>query len=588
MNYDILLIYTQRSFYGGIGLRAAYGKIIGLDILAACANEKGYSARLYTGDVNHAVSVIEQEIEQNHVRLIGFYCHYDNQTDVAGLSRRIKETSSLPVLVGGPQSVVLGDAFLAASKADAVVRGEGELTFLELLDYYLAGKGTLEKIKGIIFRNSCGEVVKTPDRELIKNLDALPFPNPAKHHLPSEFSNRQINIMTGRGCAFSCSFCYEGHNTKTVRFRSVENVLSEVEQRLEQEGEKKSHFICFNDDTFTIDPCRVLKICEGLRRLRKQYDFTWFCEAHVKTLIKRPDILPVMIKSGLVRLQLGLESGVQRVLDAYRKQVTLEEILTVVKLCAEHELPMLFCNVICGGAFETQETVEETERFVKKLMESAPGILAVSTMIFIPFPHTPMSREPQKYGLTLLDATSETSLGEYATARTETLTREEITRLNQWLLSRIKTNMVALRNKIPFKQIRRLFQIEATYGISSEWCSFFNEEHHMQTYCMRMVNAPDPQHSSDIPPAAFPSFRPMRTVRLLEQDQDGLSIFRIRLTALESEVIRYASGKLTVAEISRRLSPLYGKTMSEKEFMGQVIDILKVFEQRYWVSFSEL
>jgi hypothetical protein len=293
-----------------------------------------------------------------------------------------------------------------------------------------------------------------------------------------------------------------------------------------------------------------------------------------------------MVKAGLVRLQLGLESGVQAILDAYHKQITLEEIRTVIKLCKEGEVPMVFCNVIVGGALETKDTVEETERFVSELLELGKGMLEVSTMIFIPYPNTSITIDPQKYGLTLVDGDSETSLGDYPVGETSTLKREDISRLNLWLRSKIDNKMMSLKDAVPLKQMLKHFQLHYLYGITSQWFSVFNNEQHKLLYFTRMATSSGLQHSSEIPPIDLPLYHPIRTVRLLDMDGEGLSILRISLTVLESDVIRYSSGKLTVTELTERLYHLHGVGMRESEFRENVVHILKVFEKRYWVSFS--
>ncbi len=583
MGYDILLVHAQRNYIGRANDQFQQ-TIVGLDMLAACAEEKGYSARVYNGEVNAAAARIEREITNNQVRLIGFYCHYGNQSEVEGLSRLVKKNWGLPVLVGGPQSVALGGDFLFASGADVIVRGEGEITFLELLDYYLEGRGSLHETPGIVFRNATGEAVTTTDRELIRNLDVLPFPK--IENRISEKDLDMISILSGRGCPYSCSFCYEGHNTKTVRYRSVANVLAEVEQRLERGGKERAQYVTFNDDTFTLNPSRVLEICAGLRSLRKRYDFVWFCEAHVQTIIHRPDIVPVMIEAGLVRLQLGLESGVQSILNAYNKQITPEQIAAAISICAKHDLPMVFCNVIVGGAFETKDTIEETERFVDRLMRIHPGMLEVGTMLFIPYPRTAMTVEPEKFGLCLLDSDSETSMGDYPVAETASLNREEINRLNLWLRSRINTLAFGLRDSIPQKRALKIFQLAHKYQISGLWFMVFTESEHIGLYARRMMNGG--KCFSEIPPEEIPSMRPMRTLSFLKRDGAGLSINQRSLTALDADLIRHCSGKLKVAEIVQRLHPLHGAGMSIAEFGEKVVHVLRGFEQLYWVSLSVL
>lgn len=581
MTYDILLLDTWRNYSGRI--KVYQNAIVGLDILAACANELGFSAKVYNAEVNQAAEVIAREVAESGIRMVGIHCHFHNQTEVAGLSRLTKSQWGLTVVVGGPQSVALGADFLSASGADVIVRGEGEETFKELLAYYFEGKGRLSGIKGIVFKDVHDQVVKTPDRDLITDLDALPFPNPENRL--SRKSPSMISVITGRGCPFRCSFCYEGHNTKTVRYRSVPNVLAEVEQHLESAGNEQPHYITFNDDTFTLNRTRVLEICRGLKELKGTYDFVWFCEAHAKTIVKWPDIIPVMMDAGLVRMQIGLESGVQAVLDAYCKQVTLEQIETAIRICAENRLPMVYCNVIVGGAMETKETVEETERFVDRLMRIGPGMLDVGTMLFSPYPKTAMSLNPGEFGLKLMDPAGETSMGDYPVAETAALDREEINRLNLWLRSRINASALAVLDKIPREQIHKIFQLAYRHNIRGRWIEVFEGAEHISTYARRVLSGS--KSFKDISPEKLPDFRPMRTISFLKKDGNGLSLMRRPLSSLESDFIRYATGKLTIREMGHKLHALHGKATDLNEFYEKLVALVRIFEDRYWISLTE-
>jgi len=329
---------------------------------------------------------------------------------------------------------------------------------------------------------------------------------------------------------------------------------------------------------------RVLEMCTGLRKLREQYNFVWFCEAHAKTIVQSPDIIPVMIESGLVRLQLGLESGVQAILDSYRKQATLDQIETALRICAEHEIPMVFCNVIVGGALETEDTIKETEQFVNKLIRLSPGMLDVGTMLFHPYPNTPMTLRPQEFGISILDPNAETSIGDYPMAETPTLNREEINRLNLWLRSRINSVSFAIRDKIPYKRMMKIFDLYYTYQIRGRWIEIFEEAEHIGIYGRRMLYGG--KRLSDIPPTQLPSLRPMRTLSFLKPDGDGMTLMNIKISPLECDIFRYSAGKLTIEEMVQKLHLLHGNGIDKKSFFNKVVDTLQVFEQRYWVSFS--
>lgn len=110
-----------------------------------------------------------------------------------------------------------------------------------------------------------------------------------------------------------------------------------------------------------------------------------------------------MKQAGLVKIQLGGESGCQEILDAYKKGVTIEELEFVTKELVKAEIPYIYVNFIIGGAFETESTFERTLTFAKKLMSIAPGRIEISSSVFTPTPGSPMYNHPELFGLRIID-----------------------------------------------------------------------------------------------------------------------------------------------------------------------------------------
>jgi hypothetical protein len=142
--------------------------------------------------------------------VIGFNTRCDTYPFVINAARRCRELlPEAKLILGGPQATLTADKTLAAFPfIDAIVRGEGELTLTEVLDRLGKGKG-LDRVKGVSFRNG-DEIVRSPDRELIRDLDSLSLP---AYHLMEQYAGRsrfkdcRVYIQTGRGCPYSCAFC---------------------------------------------------------------------------------------------------------------------------------------------------------------------------------------------------------------------------------------------------------------------------------------------------------------------------------------------------------------------------------------------
>ncbi len=168
---DVLFFNLHRRY---LNYQPSYGGFLGIYILAAFLNHNGYAAQSFAGSLTEGKKLIDTACRNHLVSMIGLYCDYENVTENIFLSRYIKETYHIPVVVGGPQATALDLEFFQAAKCDLVGVYEGEMTVLEVVDYLLDGVGNLEDIKGIVYEKD-GALVHTPLRPVIENLDALPF-----------------------------------------------------------------------------------------------------------------------------------------------------------------------------------------------------------------------------------------------------------------------------------------------------------------------------------------------------------------------------------------------------------------------------
>jgi radical SAM superfamily enzyme YgiQ (UPF0313 family) len=208
------------------------------------------------------------------------------------------------------------------------------------------------------------------------------------------------HIVTSRGCGFRCTFCYESTNRK-YRAHSPGRVIDEMLDLQEKYG---TTYFAFVDDVFTQNPRRLQQICELLQRhFRPHQNLFWYCESRVDSLARHPDLVPMMKDAGLVRIQIGTESGSQEVIDAYKKEIKLEQIHAAVEQCARAQVLSVYTNFIIGGALETEHTFAETLKLAKTLLRVAPGRFECNTTYLSPYPMTDIERNPNNYGIEILD-----------------------------------------------------------------------------------------------------------------------------------------------------------------------------------------
>jgi anaerobic magnesium-protoporphyrin IX monomethyl ester cyclase len=260
---------------------------------------------------------------------------------------------------------------------DICVRGEGERTIVELL-HAIESNGRLDKIRGITYKERL-KVVGTPPREFIDDLDSLCFPHEAAPHVLKDYDRYPPtafkHIFAVRGCPYNCFYCGSRNIWgRKVRFRSPANVVKEI-NNLRNRGLKS---VNFEDDTFGVsrgyirDLCSALMVdCEGLR---------WSCELPVKLV--NEEVISLMKAAGCNSIHMGIESGNDRILEAMRKGITVEEAIRACRIIKKHGIDLQLFFMV-GFPQETEDTLADTVRLMKKI---TCDYLVYS--IFTPYPGT--------------------------------------------------------------------------------------------------------------------------------------------------------------------------------------------------------
>lgn len=268
------------------------------------------------------------------------------------------------VVLGGYHPTFEFQSVLEEPSVDVVVRGEGEYTFLDLVRA-IEKKEDLVNVKGLAFHDKDdGSLVLTPDREIIMDLDELPFP--AFHLFPMEkyrilnISTNVATIITTRGCPMQCSFCSSAalHGHK-LRRRSYQNVCDEIEVRLK---EQNIDTIAFMDDTFTLNKKFVRDFCAEVKR--RGLKFWWGCTSRVDTLDE--ELLETMKDAGCITIFMGVESADQQMLEKMDKNITISKTENAFRLARKVGIRTIASCVI-GMPEDTKKSINQTIDFVKKL-----------------------------------------------------------------------------------------------------------------------------------------------------------------------------------------------------------------------------
>lgn len=570
---DILLLNVHRRY---VNYSPQYGGFLGIYLLAAFIKKEGYQAKSYSGTLVESHKIIDDLCGAGAVSMVGLYCDYENVTENIDLCRYIKEQYDLPVVVGGPQATALKKDFYVTSGCDAIVRYEGELTLLELMNYYLEEDGNLETICGISYlENGC---LKTnTDRKLIENLDGLPFIDEDCYLEPKQYY-KGLSIMTGRGCPFHCAFCHEGSHTRKVRFRSVNNVLAEIDLYLSK-NTAENVYILFTDDTLTLQPKRVKELCDGIAKRQEKRHFRWFCEGHVHSLYTHPEMIGDLARAGCTRIQLGIEAGTTSVLKAYGKNTTPEEIFSVVRQCRNAGISQIYGNIILAGAYFSKETYEADQQFIRKLLKVSQGTLEIGIVTFWPLPETPMTSNPGYYGIKIHDKDFITSVGDFPQASTDELSPYDIAIMQKLFEENISKQMIdMLENwEVPTERILSWFKNKSTQDLYGAWFLKLASQKVLYSY-YEMLYLGEGKTSKDINDIL--KAHPLRVVPLyhyLSKEGDRyIDIRGEKFTLDEMKVVILATGKVSVEDIINHTG-LEG---------SEVINVLKRLEKRHLIVYT--
>ncbi len=330
--------------------------------------------------------------------------------------------------VGGPYPIAMQAQCLTdeSTDIDAVITGEAEQTMVELLSRLQHGND-LNGVEGVVFRQ--GEtIIKNPPRPLSEDLDALPFPTrellgDMNQYVPppATYKRKPVTILiTSRGCDRRCIFCFQidkhrKSGTRGIRFRSVENVMQEIELCLRQ-GYRELKFI---DDTFAADYDRAMQICHEIKA--RKLDFTWFASACINQVDK--PLLQAMKDAGCWSILFGVDSGVQKTLNALRKATTLDQIRRDVRWAKEVGLKVS-TPFIFGAPGETYADGLKTIEFAIELNADLANFHALT-----PFPGTYLYDNLEKFGSIAGDLSNRTY--QSAAFTPYTMSRDEILTLRQ-------------------------------------------------------------------------------------------------------------------------------------------------------------
>jgi len=411
MDIDVLLIHTHVTLnerYGSKKMKEAIGgnlPPLGVAHIASYLKQNGFQVKIIdTSVAGFDINNIVKEIACLKPRFIGLSSITAAFHRALKLAETIKNVfPDILLAIGGHHATIMKNNLLADYPCfDILAYGEGEYTALELISKFkdhsydtqsfIKDTDCLGVLKGIVYRRK-GEIIVNSPREPIVDLDNLPDPSwelldMQKYiPLPNCYLRKPVvNMVTARGCPFSCSFC--SNNSvfgRHIRRMSPERVISAFEhaQRI-----FKAKEIYFFDDTMTVDKAWIEKLCNII--LDKKIDVTWTCVTRVDAVSR--ELLKLMKKAGCWNIFYGFESAEQDLLDNINKGITIEQSRQAVKWTKEAgiEIRASFMLALPG---ETPELARKTIDFA---IELDPDY--AQFCITTPYPGTKLFAEADRFG----------------------------------------------------------------------------------------------------------------------------------------------------------------------------------------------
>lgn len=387
---NILLVRGKPTFMDFI-----IGIPIGLVYIAPLVRQDGHYVEVLDLALEEdPEESLRRKLQERQWNLAGFTCMTAEWDGAVNAARQLKEYDpNIRTIFGGQHPTIEPEQVLSNEFADIVCIGEGEETFRELVEC-LARENDISSVQGIACKKSTDEVVRTPPRPPIQDVDSIPIPaydlldldryavaESARHTTKYQ---RAIQIFTSRGCPWHCVYCHDLFGKK-FRPRSAAHVLEEMKLLYEQYQIQE---FMIEDDIFNFDMDRAKDICDRIVASGMEISMQFGNGVRLERLDE--ELIQKMAAAGTHHMCIAIESASPRVQKLSRKYLKLHMVKDVVSWTRKHGIETLGFFMI---GFPT-ETVEEINMTIRFACETDLDEALFS--IVIPYAGTELSRQVAK------------------------------------------------------------------------------------------------------------------------------------------------------------------------------------------------
>lgn len=334
---------------------------------------------------------IENLFKNDNSMIYGITATTFTRFEAINIAKLIKKFNpSALIIVGGVHFMYCAtDTLEKVPEIDIVVRGEGEITIVEIAKLFGEG-GDFLNIRGITHRVN-GEIVTNPDQQIFEDLDSLPFYSKFSWEEYPEYlfgypeRIPAISVMASRGCPFRCIFCAKAG--MRYRLRNPKNVVDEIQIFKDKYNIQGINFL---DLTFTANHSYTELLCQEI--IKRNLNLKFWCESRANIPLQ---LLDTMKKAGCASLVIGVESGSPRIIKKISKDITIEQVKNFCKKCKDLEI-IIQPYFMFSHPDETKEDVEQTIDLILDLEKYTEPCSFQPTMVF---PGTEIERIAHDIGL---------------------------------------------------------------------------------------------------------------------------------------------------------------------------------------------
>jgi anaerobic magnesium-protoporphyrin IX monomethyl ester cyclase len=384
-----VLLFNPRSEF--------YAMPLGLLAVGSALDPERYDVRIFDAriDANAEASVLEESSDAACVGMTVF--SGPPISDALRLSRNLrKRHPQLPVIWGGWHPSILPEQCVASGAVDAVVMAQGEPIFRELVEA-IDRRQDWPGIRGLCI-NVGGKPVRTPSRPMVR-MDDLPAVRYDLLNVESYFRHkgrRQLDYSSSRGCPYKCTFCADPmvYSSKWTGLAPA-RIVSELKDLYERHRMEEVFFL---DDDLFASLKRIQALADVFSATR--IPFVWKGTARADELCRLPeDFFPRLREAGCVRINVGAESGSQKILDRIKKEYEVDEIVTAARRAGKAGISVSH-SFITGFPGETEQDFQATLDVIKTIRRTSSQH-ETSVYFYSPYPGTEMVHELEKKGLRL-------------------------------------------------------------------------------------------------------------------------------------------------------------------------------------------